>query len=162
MPPRGTLLLVRHAKAEAEHPLGDAARPLTAEGRDAFWRHARDLARRFAPERVVSSPLVRAVQTAELLARATGCAAVDVDGALAPHPLAPVGLERLALRLEGPTAFVGHEPALSDAAARLLGLPGLGFAFRKGGALCLQRREDGAWEARWFWSPGRRRRKRPA
>ncbi|MCM2269545.1 MAG: histidine phosphatase family protein, partial [Thermoanaerobaculia bacterium] len=59
------LLLVRHAIASdaADGPGGDAARPLSAEGRRRFERGARALAAQ-VPELalVLSSPLLRARQ----------------------------------------------------------------------------------------------------
>ncbi len=73
------LLLVRHAVAEDAHPLGDEARALTAEGRAAFRAHARKLARLTPMTGIVTSPLVRAVQTAELLAEAFGLGSVRID-----------------------------------------------------------------------------------
>ena len=39
------LLLVRHARAEETHHLGDGARALTPQGRTAFRAHARALVR---------------------------------------------------------------------------------------------------------------------
>ena len=70
------LFIVRHAWAE---PLGDPAwpsdaqRPLTAEGRKRFARMAEILVSRgVAPDLIATSPLVRCVQTAEILARAVG------------------------------------------------------------------------------------------
>ncbi len=66
-----TLVLVRHAKAEASAPSGaDADRPLSGLGR----RDARVMAERLmdyqvAPDGLIASPAVRAVQTAEAFAR---------------------------------------------------------------------------------------------
>ena len=63
------LFVIRHAIAADPSPeRPDAARPLTAEGREKFVqavRGARRLGWRF--DRLYHSPLVRAVQTAELL-----------------------------------------------------------------------------------------------
>lgn len=73
------LLLVRHAEAAPGDP--DATRPLTPRGR----AQARALGERFAGERpavVLSSPLLRARETAEAIARASR-APVVVDERLA-------------------------------------------------------------------------------
>ena len=66
------VFLVRHGiAADAAPGQPDESRPLTAKGRRRFRRTARAFAR--LGERVdklITSPLVRAVQTAEILARA--------------------------------------------------------------------------------------------
>lgn len=111
--------LVRHAKAEP-HAGDDAARRLTSEGRERFARHLGALRGRLAIARVVTSPFVRARQTAELLARATG-AALEEDPRLGSG--ASEGDELLDLVREAApgTAFVGHNPELAAAVARAAG-----------------------------------------
>src|SRR5947207_15995446 len=76
------LVIVRHAEAAAGEP--DELRPLTPEGREA----ARALGERLAaegvqPDAVLSSPLLRARQTADELARPAGLT-VEPDERLAP------------------------------------------------------------------------------
>ena len=68
------VFLVRHAEAKPGEP--DELRPLTATGR----KQARELGKRLAaevvrPTVVLASPLLRARETAEEIARATGAAA---------------------------------------------------------------------------------------
>lgn len=118
MPAR--VYLVRHAKAEGSAPGGDAARRLTPEGRERFLAHARGLGPRLAVTRIVTSPFVRARETAALLAQVTG-APVEEDGALASG--ASSGREVLALARAAPagTAFVGHNPELAEAIALAAG-----------------------------------------
>jgi len=110
--------LVRHGRAEAQAPGGggDEARRLTAAGREAFAASAAALARQHQVTRIVTSPLVRARQTAALLAEATG-APVEVDRRLASG--ASSGADLLALgRSLGPgVALVGHNPELGEAVA---------------------------------------------
>lgn len=104
-------IFVRHARAVRERPsLPDEHRYLDELGR----QQARTLGMRLlsAPielRRVVCSPLVRAVQTAELLARAHDVD-VTIDPALAPDP----DLDELLARYgdEADVALVGHEPYL--------------------------------------------------
>lgn len=134
------VFLVRHGVAEDDHPAGDAARPLTAKGRRRFRKHARRLGPELGVSHIVTSPLVRAVQTAELLALGNGIEEVSVHAALIPGPETGRKLAGLVARAGAGTAFVGHEPSLSEAAASLLGLSaGLPFPFKKGGVLVLQR-----------------------
>jgi phosphohistidine phosphatase len=111
--------LVRHARAEGRHPSGDAARRLTAEGREAFAAHARALAPGLALSAVVTSPFARARETAELLAAATGAPVVE-DPALAAGASSPSDLLALGRRL-GAVALVGHNPELAEAVALAAG-----------------------------------------
>ena len=83
------LYLVRHAIASPRSPHdpgGDFERALTPEGLKKMRRHADALRRmRMAPREIWSSPLVRARQTAEILAAGLdGGAAVVVTDALRP------------------------------------------------------------------------------
>jgi phosphohistidine phosphatase len=66
-----TLFLVRHAKSSWDEPdLPDAQRPLSGRGRRAARKMGRRLARRSAdPDLVLSSPAVRALKTARIIAR---------------------------------------------------------------------------------------------
>ena len=65
------LILLRHGKAEDSHPQGDGTRALVDKGRKQARRAGRILkAAEGAPEIVLTSPLVRAVQTAEEFCRA--------------------------------------------------------------------------------------------
>jgi phosphohistidine phosphatase len=117
------VFLVRHAHAVDERrDLPDPARHLSEKGRDA----ARALGQRLRwydciPTALWTSPLTRAVQTAELVA-----AAIDWTGPIESLPaLAPDGKARAvmdALHERGHDAVVllfGHEPNLSALGARL-------------------------------------------
>lgn len=147
------LMLVRHAVAEDEHPLGDEARALTSEGRAAFRQHARKLARLTPLTGIITSPLVRAVQTAEILAEAFGIGQVEVHGALLPHANAHKRILELAMELGPGWALVGHNPGMAQAGARALGgeLPD---KLRKGTVLALLP-SGKRFELAWFASPGR-------
>jgi phosphohistidine phosphatase len=107
--------LVRHAKAEPQY-VADAARQLTPEGRDRFAAHAASLAVELSLTRIVASPFARAVQTAELLAQATG-AALEVQGALASGASSGAQLLALARQLGHGVALVGHNPEIAQAVA---------------------------------------------
>ena len=110
------LYLVRHAKAAPGDP--DQLRPLTAQGRE----EARLLAERLAadhPDAVVTSPLLRARETAEVLARACGLEAVP-DERLAPGATSLDARHAAADRGER-VVLVGHQPDLGRIAAALSG-----------------------------------------
>jgi phosphohistidine phosphatase len=112
------LFLCRHAKASPGEP--DAARELTAEGHE----QARALgvllaAHDDAPALVLSSPLVRARQTAQAIAHATG-APLRIEERLAPGATAAALVAALAGE-PGPIATVGHQPDCSEIAVALTG-----------------------------------------
>jgi phosphohistidine phosphatase len=144
---------VRHAEAESDHPLGDWARGLTPAGRASFRRSAREIASLVKLRGIATSPYVRAVQTAELLAEACSLSEVRVRAELIPQKKAAAQIERLAEELVTGWALVGHNPSLAEAAARLLGLPVLPLNLKKGSALALRRRGTG-FGFQWLASPG--------
>jgi phosphohistidine phosphatase len=135
------LYLVRHAEAiERSGATPDASRYLTPKGRTAFRKIARRAREAgIAPEVIFTSPLLRAVQTAEILAeRLKHEGPVVVANELSP------GFDDRALRslLAGAgnlaeAAFVGHEPDLGDLAVLLLSLRG-DFPLRKGAVVALE------------------------
>lgn len=108
------LALIRHAIAEEGDD--DDARPLSKKGRKRFQDEVQALTAlglRF--ERVLHSPKLRAVQTAELLA-ALADAGLEVTPLLARAPS-----EELIESLRGESlALVGHEPHLSTLLAWLV------------------------------------------
>ncbi len=112
--------LVRHAKAERDHPGGDAARPLSAEGRERFERLLRELRRELAVTAVHTSPLLRARETAGLLAAATGAPLVE-EPELASGRSTGSALLRLARAAGDGCALVGHNPEIAEAVALAAG-----------------------------------------
>ena len=113
--------LIRHAEAGDDAPR-DESRALTARGRADARRLGRALARRGVRfTTIVTSPLVRAVQTAEIVAAATEfrgrMPATDV---LVPEASASDVVALLAkIADEKSVALVAHEPILSAVAAAL-------------------------------------------
>jgi phosphohistidine phosphatase len=150
------VLLVRHGKAEDGHPLGDGARALTDEGREEFREHAQQIARYATLEGIYSSPLVRAVQTAEILAEACGVARIEIKGELDADRASARSIEALA-RAAGPGwALVGHNPSMAETLGHLLGHPGGVPQFRKGGVAALTPSPGVPWQLVWMASPGRK------
>jgi phosphohistidine phosphatase len=135
------LYLVRHAEAiERSSTAPDGSRYLTTKGRLSFRKIARRARKAGAvPEVIFTSPLLRAVQTTEILAeRLKHKGAVVVAKELSP------GFDLRALRalLAGAgnpmeAAFVGHEPDLGGIAATLMSVPG-GFPLRKGAVVAVE------------------------
>ena len=138
------LLVVRHAIAQDREDFAegdDAARPLTPDGRKKMQRGAEGL-KEIVPEidRLISSSLKRAVETAEIIARVYGDLKVQRIPELAPGTPLDGVLKWLADLPEGGTvAVVGHEPDLSGMVCALLANAHEPFLeFRKGGAALLE------------------------
>jgi phosphohistidine phosphatase len=153
----GLIYLVRHGKAEDGHPLGDAARGLTAEGRRAFRALLVQIAGRLNLKGIASSPLVRAVQTAELLAQATRVEEVRIEGVLDYEQGSAAELLALARTVGAGWALVGHNPTMGEALAQALGLGSEAAQFRKGAIAALRPPAEpkGRWALAWVVSPGR-------
>ena len=126
------LLLFRHGIAEERGgPTPEPLRALTPAG----IRRTTAVAERLAllgirADQLISSPLVRARQTAEIAVAAGLAGQLEIDGALAPDgdALALVrssGSERLML--------VGHEPDLGQLACQVLGAPAGAITLKKAG-----------------------------
>ncbi|MEI8254217.1 MAG: histidine phosphatase family protein [Deltaproteobacteria bacterium] len=136
------LLIIRHGDAVEDAPgLGDVGRWLTGKGRKTTrhvgsWLAASDARR---PVEIWTSPLVRSVQTAEILAEAAGLTdEVCALAALSTHGDPDAVLRAVAQHrhTKGPLALVGHEPSLSYIATQLLGdVPWSGF--KKSGVLAV-------------------------
>ena len=153
----GLIYLIRHGRAEDTHPQGDEARGLTGDGRRAFRALAAEVVRKLGLRGIATSPLVRAVQTAELLAAAAGIEEVQVRGTLAYEQASGAGVLALARALGPGWALVGHNPSMGEALARALGLATEAARFRKGAIAALQPgpEEDKPWRLEWVISPGR-------
>lgn len=154
----------REAFAKTGRP--DAERPLTSEGRAAVKKAAKGL--RFVFPRaplVVTSPLARARQTAELVAKAYGKARLIEWPELAPEAKRAALLRRLSgLDEDGAAVLVGHEPSLSGLAGFLLaGDKAPALELKKGGALLLELPKaygPGDAALRWLLQPAHLRRLR--
>ncbi|MGK0674283.1 MAG: phosphohistidine phosphatase SixA [Halothiobacillaceae bacterium] len=141
------LILIRHAPAidPMEWALSgrpDGDRPLTKEGSTKMRRVARGLRRVLeSPERLFSSPLLRARQTAELLLECYPDLHIEITTELKPDtdPAATLAWLR-SLDACQRIALVGHEPHLSGLLALLVhGDASLGtLPFRKGGVAILE------------------------
>jgi len=149
MPPRNAarskevhgyqLYVMRHgiavARGDPNFP-DDAKRPLTPEGRKKVRDIAKGMLRLgFCVDSVISSPLVRAAETAALVAEVLG---PDIPVEISDH-LRPGGslltlVTSLGKRkVHRGALVVGHEPDQSHGVARLIGNARANFEFKKGG-----------------------------
>jgi phosphohistidine phosphatase len=154
------IFLVRHGIAvdrEGDGP--DAFRPLTGKGRRRFRKTARSFARLGCKlDLILTSPLVRAVQTAEILAGETKHGDVAVLEELDPKFDANDLLKALAKRANGSrsVAIVGHEPQLSSVLATLAAVEAENLDLKKGGIVRLEiaaPSRRGSAEAIWSLKP---------
>lgn len=136
-----TLYLVRHAiaaEAGPEYP-DDALRPLTHQGAARFRKEVRVLeAFDIKIDCILTSPLVRARETAELLHAEYHDAELVETEALAPGGTYRAVLSALGSLGDGSNAaLVGHAPDIGELAARLLGARGT-IDFKKGAICCIE------------------------
>jgi phosphohistidine phosphatase len=157
------LLLIRHAHAGDRDPErwpDDRDRPLTDKGRKTQQKVSRALAKLdLVPARVLTSPWLRAAQTAEILVQELGLSAPAIPiTALATEP----DLVRLADDIGDPgsdvvVALVGHSPWIEELAALLLtdSSSGLRVDYPKSGVMQidLERVLPGAGELKLFLRP---------
>lgn len=149
------LYIVRHAKAvEPDGSVPDAFRHLTQRGRARFREIAgAALDAGMRVDRIVTSPLVRAVQTADLLAEGLGFdGEIEADPALA-GPLPETGLRALLARRprSEAVALVGHNPHLSELVCGILGYGG-DFCMKKGAVVALRIGGRHRWpDAEFLW-----------
>src|SRR5215831_8942870 len=138
------LYIIRHGLA---HPLGqkndftDEKRTLTAQGRDRIREVAKGLRKlEVRPEMVLTSPLARAQETAELVADQLG---VDKQMLVTTENLAPGStFEELLAEIKEKhvesIALIGHEPDLGELAGFLIaGDDSVALPLRKGGVCCI-------------------------
>ena len=150
------LYLLRHAHAgNATDWVGDdSLRPLSAKGRrqaEKLGRHLAEL--HFEPDSIVSSPKLRALETAQLMADDLGLA-VTVDDRLAGG-LDLDSLEAVIASAGGwRVVLVGHDPDLSELCGSLTGM---GYLPMKKGALAridiAPPIAEGAGTLRWLLPP---------
>jgi phosphohistidine phosphatase len=160
MPGPYEIYLIRHGVAEArgEKWPDDTKRPLSAAGISRMEKAARGLARlgvRF--DVVLSSPLVRTRQTADIVAAALdGHPPIVNTDALAPgadHAALVAALEKHARKAR--IALVGHEPGIGELAARLIGSRHA-IEFKKGAVCRIDLDEvppNGPGDLRWLVPP---------
>ena len=150
------LLVLRHAHAgdSLAWEGDDDLRPLTEKGRRQAERVGRLLAAAaFVPDVVLASPLVRARQTAEIVAELLGVP-VHLEARLGEMVDLPA-LERILEDAGSPgrPVIVGHDPDFSELVSELVGAP---VPMRKGALARIDvdlPLEPGAGELRWLVPP---------
>ena len=152
------LLLIRHGKAEdrddfAKTGRPDDERPLTPAGQDEMRAVADGLAAAVPDVALIAtSPLVRAMQTADAVARGYPDAIRETTDVLAPDAPFAAFVDWLQRHREhDAVAAVGHNPHLSELASWLTGGDD-SIDMKKGSALLLELGQDaGAGSAQLVW-----------
>lgn len=154
------LLVVRHATAAdkdefARTGKSDDLRPLTPAGK----REMREVARGIRAvvsevDMLATSPLVRAVQTAEILGEAFDRKPVPVEWLRPETPYEEFAQWARSHREKKVVVIVGHEPHLSGLVSWLLAASKRSLLELKKGAACLLEVEEaaGASSATLLWS----------
>jgi phosphohistidine phosphatase len=151
------LFFLRHGIAADQGPAGtgDAGRPLTKEGAAKMRAEARGLRRLGVRlDALLSSPLVRAHQTAEIVARELGME-LQLADALAPGCTVVRLLELLGQHRDAEQVMVvGHEPDFSTMIGDLTG--GSRMLVKKGGLgrVTLETMGQGGGTLTWLLPPG--------
>lgn len=147
------LFVIRHGKAENHgHPGGDAARALVAKGHEQA-RRVGELLRNLGtpPDIVLTSPLVRARETADGVCVAAGIPGPVMQGWLACGMDPEQAIRELAAFSDfGRVGIVGHEPDLSGFIEWLLGCSGSSIEVKKGCLTCLEVHPP-SWHARLLY-----------
>jgi phosphohistidine phosphatase len=162
------LYIVRHAiaveRGDAAYPWDDD-RPLTPEGIHKFRLASRGLEKLgVKPSRILSSPLIRARQTAEILRDAVAPdLEIEYTPSLKPGAEFSEGLGAVVALGAKSVAVVGHEPHLSEFASYLLCGPGptSSLVLKKGAAALVRFPAEpapGLGFLEWLIQPGALRR----
>jgi phosphohistidine phosphatase len=139
------LLLVRHADAGDRDPAqwpDDTLRPLTEKGRKVHAKVTKMLRDTgLVPELVLTSPWLRAAQTAEIMTQGLGLAPPVPCPPLAADPdLQALNAVVGSRKGKAVVALVGHSPWIEELAAMLLtgSAKGMAMDFAKSGVMGLE------------------------
>jgi phosphohistidine phosphatase len=154
------LYLVRHGiavdRTDPKSP-PEAERPLTAKGVQKTRSAALGLKELGAkPDALLTSPYVRAAQTAEIFAEALGCPPQKIRASEALKPADnPADIIREISQLKAKEVICfGHAPHLDQMIAQLSGARGVFTGLKKAGVACFeQAARNGRWELIWIVTP---------
>mgnify|MGYP005997773865 CR=1 FL=1 len=134
------LLLIRHATADAHGlPGGDSSRALIEKGREQARKVGKFLREQaLIPELVLASPVLRAKETAEILAE-EGCPDPTIEEWLSCGMSPETALQELtAYSRFKSVAIVGHEPDFSSLVEHILGASPYSIRVKKTSVISLK------------------------
>ena len=154
------LFVLRHGEAgnRAKMISADSKRTLTVAGRKEIEDVTEGISHlKIKPDRIISSPMTRARETADILADSQKMSRVEEWPELNPEGSRQQLYDRLStLRTDSSIVIVGHEPYLTSMICEIIGAPSGQMALKKGG---LARVHVNAFvpkvrgELRWLLSP---------
>ncbi|HEY5540663.1 MAG TPA: phosphohistidine phosphatase SixA [Coriobacteriia bacterium] len=149
------LYFVRHATAssKARWSQDDELRPLTRAGRQRFSVAATSLveARALQVDAIVTSPLVRARQTADILGKTLSDKVPIVEDARLGHEFDVAALEAVLAEHRGARsiAIVGHNPSFAAVLSEVVG--GAVLDVRKGSVALVELEDASRAKGRLLW-----------
>ncbi len=154
------LYIVRHGiavdKTDPKSP-PEPERPLTAKGVQKTRAAALGLKEvGVKPDVLITSPFVRAAQTAEIFAEALGFATSKIRVSEALKPLAnPADFVKELSRVKAKEVICfGHAPHLDQLISQLAGARGVFTELKKAGVACLEHTgTQSAWHLQWILTP---------
>jgi phosphohistidine phosphatase len=151
------LLLVRHATAQnRDISVDDDKRTLTVKGIKEFKKAARGIRCILSDVNdamILSSPLPRALQTAQILAEAFGAKEVRTFTSISEGDLGAFVKESSEMPKKGYVFVVGHEPSLGNWSEALCGVR---LPFKKGACAAIEYSPNKPYDSSllWFAQPG--------
>lgn len=154
------LFVLRHGEAGNRMSVAekDTERPLTLAGRKEIERISRSLKSiGLKPDRILTSPLRRARETAEIAAEVLEVPRLEEWGELKPDGSRESLYRKLAtVKGDHELVLVGHEPYLTAMIGEIIGTPGARLVLKKGGLgkvriASIKPRLSG--ELRWLLTP---------
>ena len=132
------LVIVRHGDSESSHPEGDYKRSLTLKGKQTVKIVALFLKKSIKPKTIISSPFLRALQTAKIFAEVLEYKKPILESeTLIPGNKSDETLDAIISSRAKEVLIVGHNPHLSELTAKLVSDGSLRFDMRKAAAVCI-------------------------
>ncbi|MEW5814480.1 MAG: phosphohistidine phosphatase SixA [Spirochaetota bacterium] len=133
------LYILRHGAAEDLSPEGDSGRRLTPDGAAKVGKMASFLKGKISPGLILSSPLIRARQTAEIAAEKLAYPVKNIVEAecLLPNCNVDDTIQELGSKNIDRLLIVGHNPHLSDLTAALISDGQVNVQLKKVAVACI-------------------------
>ncbi len=149
------VILLRHGIAEPKGSAPEETRPLTEDGHKRMKENARGLASLFPKaEAILTSPLTRAVQTAEWVVRAYASLPLVTSDLLRPEADPGALRQLLDATSVGRFILVGHEPNLTEGMLTLTKMHADSeIELKKGGCYAIRITETGDAHLEWMLAP---------
>lgn len=149
------VFVLRHGKAAppSRRIPSDHDRPLTTPGRRELAKTGRALRRMgIRPDTLASSPLLRAVQTAEVISGYVG-ADMEIWDGLKPETSPTHTIDVIRSTGADSIMVVGHEPHLTNLISHMISGRDAYMSLKKGGLACVRLSVPGRGELRYILTP---------